>query len=347
MKSFVKQGILFLLAFCAVQVICNLFLFDHLSKRYYHNKHFSTKYQEYLKEAKDCNMIFLGSSRIYRQINPAIIDTTLKDKQIRSYNLGSPATFMPETFYLLDMWMQDNPNPHQTRYVVMELTGIMNIKWINWFSPQSYYYLDKEIMQLVAATQFGNHHQSLIQSIMDFYPFLQGWVFRMIMPPSIFIPTQIPVEYAGLNKDGYFPLEHEMETFHPAGLIERREAFLSDTTVLMHRKETQEKWKQFYTADVLVDYLNQMVQDAHQHNVEVFFVIPPKLKNYKAMAPLAERLEKGRVIDVGNPDLYPELNLVANNFDHGHFNQRGAAIFSKYLADKLKAELNAIAEGVQ
>jgi hypothetical protein len=341
------HGFSFLTAFCIAQVLSNHLLLHKIGEPYYHNKHFTTQYHQYLSAADSFNTVFIGSSRIYRQVNPQIIDQQLEAYDIKSYNLGAPATFMPETFYLLDRFLEKQSKENPVSYIFMELTGITPIKLVNWFAPQSYYYLDISKLKLALNTWFGNPDLSWTKASINAYPFIQGYVVKQILPQSVLGPRLVPEQYTGIHKDGYYPLEHEVGQFHPKGLISRREKFLADTSVLAQRVATQRKWKPENLDETLADDLNQLIDKAAEKNIRLYFIIVPKMRNYSSLAELKDAIVDDRLIDMGNPDEFPQFNLVENNFDHGHFNQKGAALFSDLLAGKIKGQFQKVSERPQ
>lgn len=75
------------------------------------------------------------------------------------------------------------------------------------------------------------------------------------------------------------------------------------------------------------------------HHVKLFFIIPPKLKNYSALTALAARMENHRVIDLGSAEAYPEFYLARYCYDKGHFNSLGAEMYSRILAGKIREKL--------
>lgn len=328
-----------MLAFCLTQVACNHFLLKDRKAPYMHNGQFATQYQHYLTKAAQYNTVFMGSSRTYRQINPQVIDEGLSDLEIKSYNLGAHATFIPEAFYLLEMFIDSQPPGTPVRYVFMELTGINNIKLVNWFSPQSYYYLDKDMLKLIWNTHFHNPDLSRLTALMYTYPYLQGYVLKYIVPLSLMKTYAEADSYSGEQGNGYYPLDVDLRQNQPEKLIARRDAFLKDTMVLLERKSKQSQRKKEDISQAYTDYLNHLIDEAEQKNIRLYYIIPPKLKYYNSLAGLTGHVKDQRVIDMGSYEPYPHLNYARYNFDDGHFNSAGAQLYSTYLAQAIKDRL--------
>ncbi|NNE09310.1 MAG: hypothetical protein HKN20_12175, partial [Gemmatimonadetes bacterium] len=66
-------------------------------------KVFADKLSQFSESDPPCNLLFVGSSRVYRQIRPATFDSVLSAHgiDIHSYNFGIPGTSPFETAYLL------------------------------------------------------------------------------------------------------------------------------------------------------------------------------------------------------------------------------------------------------
>jgi hypothetical protein len=339
LKHFITRAVYFLLAFCLTQVACNHFLLKGRKLPYEHNGQFTTQYHHYLSKADQYNTVFMGSSRTYRQINPQLIDQGLADLQIKSYNLGAHATFIPEAFYLLEMFIDSQPRETPVRYVFMELTGINNIKMVNWFSPQSYYYLDMDLLKLVWNTHFNTPGLPGWTAWIYTYPYLQGYVLKQIMPLSL-MKTYVEADnYSGERGDGYYPLDIDLQQNQSEKLIKRRNEFLKDTMVLLERKGKQMHRKKEDISQAYTDYLNYLIDKAEQKNIKLYYIIPPKLKYYQSLASLQDQVKDQRVIDMGSYEPYPQLNFARYNFDDGHFNSTGAQLYSTYLVQHIRERL--------
>ena len=56
---------------------------------------------------------------------------------------------------------------------------------------------------------------------------------------------------------------------------------------------------------------------------------------YKDLIPFIYQLDHTYWVDLSDPRKFPELYLAKNCFDIGHYNNRGAEIFTKYLAKEI------------
>src|SRR5690554_4110142 len=122
MKQFVVRTLLFIALFVFIKQTINTF-----APYYWGNPWFAPKI-EYLETKKDSlpNVLFFGSSRVYRQIDPSVFDKTfnnLTNNKTKSFNLGAPATFSPQSFYLYENFL-DSKLSQNADLMFLELTSI-------------------------------------------------------------------------------------------------------------------------------------------------------------------------------------------------------------------------------
>ena len=116
---------------------------------------------------------------------------------------------------------------------------------------------------------------------------------------------------------------------------------LKDTTVLNDRVNrrmfTENKYvysKYFNKAHF--EKINKLINLAHEKGIELFFIIPPRLKRYEELFALKSALGDNKVIDLSSVQEYPALYKPENSFDIGHLNRKGAVLFSEYMAIKFQ-----------
>lgn len=109
MKKFIVDIIIF-----TVFLGCIIFLVKHSVPYYWGNDVIAQKI-EYLKsEPEKFNTFFIGSSGIYRHIDPVLFDEIA---QTNSYNLGAPAMFYSETEYIMEHFIKENLNEKEYQVI--------------------------------------------------------------------------------------------------------------------------------------------------------------------------------------------------------------------------------------
>jgi hypothetical protein len=335
-KRFIIKALWFALAFCIVQMVLNGIVLKGIGHPYAHNTRFATKYAHYKEQDNQYNALFIGSSRIYREIDPEIIDSALVDFKFKSYNLGVSATFIPESYYLLETLLGNNSSEASLRFVFVELNDLTPIKMANWFAPQSYYYLDEGHIRLVWENTLTNSNMNGWRKAEFIYPYLQGYLLKhLILLPRWRVKPD-PEVYLGPDQNGFYPLDLEIQQQETPRLIERRNLFLADTTIIQRRIIAQQAGIATKTSQAYIHYLNTLIHKAEDQGVSLYFIIPPKLKNYPAVKATASQLPPGRVVDMGSYQSYPDLYDIRYWFDQGHFNNAGAELYSTYLAEAIR-----------
>jgi hypothetical protein len=335
-KQFIRITLWFALAFCAMQIVLNGFVLKGMGHPFAHNTRFATKYAQYKQSEDQYNTIFIGSSRIYREIDPTIIDSTLSDFNFKSYNLGASATFIPESYYLYEKLIENKSSPTALRFVFVELNDITPIKLVNWFAPQSYYYLDERYIRVVWENTFDNSHMNVFRKAELIYPYLQGYLLKhLILLPRWRVKSD-PEIFLGPDQNGFYPLDLEIQQQETPRLVERRDLFLADTTIIQRRISAQLQEVVAEASEDYIQFLNSLIHKADDQGVSLYFIIPPKLKNYTAVKAMSQHLQHGRVVDMGSYQSYPDLYDIQYWFDQGHFNSEGAELYSAYLAEAIR-----------
>ena len=73
---------------------------------YYGNELFAKKLAYYNKHQENYNTVIFGSSRMYRQVIPDLLDSILIQDNISSFNFASQACFNPESYYLYENFIE-------------------------------------------------------------------------------------------------------------------------------------------------------------------------------------------------------------------------------------------------
>jgi hypothetical protein len=331
--------LLFAAVFGALQFTANLTFLKKIGIPFAHNKRFTTQYDTYVKKDSLINTLFMGTSRTYRQIDPAIIDSVLATEKIKSYNLGATGTFHPENMYLFEEVVQHTSGTAPVKYLFMELTDLVPIEFVNWFAPQSYYYIDAGYLRFVLSSYFEREDFSFFQKIKYAYPFVQGYLLNHLFLVNPLHASPELAIYTGEHQNGFYPLDLDVQQNQKVQLKERYTAFKKDTSALTARLQIQYEQRKPHVNTTLLKRLNQMMARAEQHHIRMYYIIPPRLKEYRDMAALSEHLPENRVIDMGSHADYPDLYLAKYSFDVAHLNSQGAALYSRYLAQAIREKV--------
>jgi hypothetical protein len=103
----------------------------------------SQKFRFFAAHKDEFDTLFIGSSRVYFQISPAIFDRVTRESGLptRSFNFGIGGMYLPETSYLLEQIL--NLKPRNLRWVFIEYDELQT-KWSpeNQTSRRALYWAD-------------------------------------------------------------------------------------------------------------------------------------------------------------------------------------------------------------
>ena len=116
------------------------------------NQYFSTKIN-FLEKKKleKFNLFFFGSSRVNRQIVPSLFDSIVNAKnqlKIKSFNLGSPATFCPQNYYLYENFVKTKESRNM-KYCLIELMSVTPISDFFYHREQTNYWIGAKELRFV------------------------------------------------------------------------------------------------------------------------------------------------------------------------------------------------------
>ncbi len=110
----------------------------------------SQKFRFFAEHKDEFDTLFVGSSRIYFQISPAIFDRVTRESGLptHSFNFGIGGMYLPETSYLLEQIL--NLKPRNLRWVFIEYDE-MQTKWSpeNQTSRRALYWADWKRVSLL------------------------------------------------------------------------------------------------------------------------------------------------------------------------------------------------------
>ena len=110
----------------------------------------SQKFRFFAAHKDDFDTLFIGSSRVYFQISPAIFDRVTRESGMptRSFNFGIGGMYLPETSYLLEQIL--NLKPRNLKWVFIEYDELQT-KWSpeNQTSRRALYWADWKRVSLL------------------------------------------------------------------------------------------------------------------------------------------------------------------------------------------------------
>jgi len=297
----------------------------------------SLKSDHYRAHAEEIDLLFVGSSRIFRQYDPRTFEETAAEKglELDAYNMGAPGMRFFESLAFVD-WILGRPSARR-RWILFELqdpepTANEGLRYtqrnVRWHTPR----LAARATSRVLASQreieeklsesAGHLGQALLRAsnagtALPALRDLFGW--RRIARATTgtgFVPLDLV--RTGDVRRRRAELEHELGK-DPRFFQEKAQAYAAATPA------EAPAW--------MLEELQALVSRAKERGVELVFVIsPPSEENFLALSALSRDPTLPRVF-LYDPGKYPLLYFERGlRFDHNHLNLEGAEKLTELLA---------------
>ena len=344
MKELIKKAFLFILLYLAVARCI-----DFVIPYYFGNPWFASKV-EFLKDEngfKEYNTYFIGSSRFYRNIDPTEFDRAVNKggNDLRSFNLGAPITFPPQSYYLYDNFL-DSEESQNAKIVFLELEEIDTFG-DRLHTQMSSYYVTFPNLIFVLKSVFSNYHLPLEVKLDYGYKYLVGFIENSLhlghFSQSVLQDDYISERHVGPDKTGFFSLDDDLKDKHTKFLFDRKgELSLDTATIDVRAKAISKSFNSpsNYVDEVHLQRITKLIELSAEQGIHLVLVLEPRVGT-KNVVDLYNAIPSSNKIQLSDPLEFPELYFVANSFDVGHLNLTGSKLHSKMLADlylKLLAE---------
>ncbi len=314
------------------------------------------KRQQLVNSGKKFNTLVIGSSRVFRQVNPVLLDSLMgQQHQLNTYNLGINWLFAPESFYVMDQLVTTDNLP--LKCVVIELSKIQFIDYSNLHTARTKYWYNFSdfvfTVRAVANSNFAVHERiatisahgiSYVDQLLNLGYLTEAFHFKTVTKNISAKPVT-----AGIN--GFLPLNETEATTVEENVNERHQKFLQDTSVVTRRYDISVKQFRKFEENpelltrynrVYAEALNERIRIAKSRGIHLVFLLTPRIdqNQYNELIPLFNAINPQHRIEISDARNYPELYLSQNSFDETHLNARGADLFTTLLSEKLSPLLN-------
>jgi hypothetical protein len=313
---------------------------------YWGNQWYAAKIQ-YLESqsGKLPNTYFFGSSRVYRQINPNTFDKIYNkgsNFKRKSFNLGAPATFCPETYYLFEKFIKSDIAT-DVDLVFMELMPVNLISENLMLQERTTYWQNRTDMGFILESVYNNPALSLKEKFKGAKDYTLCYAFNLFdfshLKQKLFIENE-NVDYIGPKNNGYYSLDYNLEITKNEkvrkDLLQRKKAIKLDSIFLKER--VLEIIRNHNSKNINFDEINlkrilTLINISKEKGIDLIFVLPQIVID-KDLITLSKLIPKRNLIDLSDPKKFPQLYYTHNVFDVGHLNDKGAAIFTELLVNE-------------
>jgi hypothetical protein len=305
----------------------------------------------YFEEHKDeFDVVYLGSSRVFRGIDPRIVDAELAAAGVpcRSFNLAVGGMGAFETDYLLQRIA--GMKPARLRWVIFEglafdptfirTENVHAARTVFWHTPAETKYALQATSRLETSlfdklSLAVTHLQLLLWKYAN-YGNGQSYVAAITGENRdpygrALTPDQLD------DGRGYQSLEMLSDKSDEV----LRENLLSNKAGIEAQiaEMTAQRARRPDLSDYDLDALHEQHRAARDMNARLVYLLFAAVPAPFEILALHERGDIPLLFDYYDPERYPRLFDLTLYFDAGHFNREGAALFSKLLAASLAAEM--------
>lgn len=331
MKLFLKKILIFLLVYIlAVQ----LYKMINAPIFYEADAFLEMKNEMLSQEAEKYNTIFLGSSRIYRQLDAEKFDE-FTEKETHSFNFGLPATSNPEIYFIAEKLLEDENFRPET--LLLEVTPYATINRKNFGKVKTYYYLNWDYLKF-SIKNILNPDWGVWKKLYNSFS-LSISVFYSLLDPSVKESNSLK-DYEKIGstmRHGYLSLEQDVREGNTNFLV-RKEKLLKNPKKLNFKvnvalKEFEKPLKKLNVA-AHSQKLNELSQICRDKGIELIFMILPRYSEYVSVLNIKENEKEFEFIELADGKKYPEFYQTGYSFDAGHLNEKGAKLFSEKMAEQ-------------
>jgi len=308
------------------------------------SKQLNSKLGYIAEEQLDPNVYFLGSSVSNRQIMPTSFDALVGDAELKSFNLSIDGTMPPHHFYLLEELMEcDKTIDH----IFMELDGFDHMPPRHFMTTFSkFYFSPRWYGWSMANLIFSNtirFKQKLFMSYKYTRSFFENLFFvsmRYDALKSLSRKSSFSYKVLKRYKDGFMFFgtkftENEVQSRDKQKILDETiETFNTAYKKLPERLESNFIYKYL---------LRKYLKKAAAKGIQLYYIISPRqsvLLSAEELLDIKYSLPADRVIDLADPEAYPQLYKSEWRYDADHLNEAGARNYTKLLAEQFELIIN-------
>ena len=283
------------------------------------------------------DVVFVGSSQVWRQIAPRAFDQELArmGRPIASFNLGLPGMTFAETQHTA-LWVLGR-RPARLRWLVLELRPVLprlhpendlTRRQIQWHSPAAVGLAARALLESdrgpwAKATGLARHLRHLA--------YRQGHVALGLPWLARVLGRTGDVDPASLRADGWDPIDVAART--DPELQARRREFLASVGELPERLRELRAQEPRAALPHELAALERLVARIRAHGVEpVFLISGPAWDRQSEFLDAQRRGAIPALLAYHDPDRFPEHYDPRNLFDFGHLASGGALAYTRRLA---------------
>lgn len=306
---------------------------------------------------KDTDVLIVGTSRTLYGMSPAVFDKIIADRtglNLKSYNLSIPGASLVELADVIENYFATKPCC--VKYLILEPDFSFLDILRQPGSPRAAQFLN--VRNAYDLLQYIRHFNIQPVPELPARDYVRNILFGFAlhyshagMVRSLFDGNQVNYRVHP-NERGFEPASGSLSTMLSTNLEKKEEydLFVSylinffDVGQGFMPKDKREAAEADYILRLVSKYqfdvFLSLIVRMRERGVATAVLRTPQVVHQKYALSFAAQYRRHcasgpPLMDFGNPRIYPELFAPANRIDIDHLNQKGAAIFSAMVANKL------------
>jgi hypothetical protein len=295
----------------------------------------TAKLRQFRDEAQAYDTIFVGNSHVYRHLVPRLFDAEMAERghEVHSYNLAAPGMTFPEMDYVIRQAIEADEGLR--RVVIGASVGwhgheenLQSERSVAWHDARGTWLASTLILHgegsLVQRNDVVNQHLSVFFSRETRHGRALDWLRAHFGHPPP------PFDLSG-HERGFLALDEDPDPsldLRRGQFVRHRAEFRADVKRLRRRGR---EWIALKPSER--DELQDLVHRLRQRGIEVVFFHPPLVD--REVPAWQEAVPEVPYFVFNDPQRFGPLYQVPRRFDRNHMNSRGAAAFTRVLADSI------------
>jgi hypothetical protein len=308
---------------------------------YYGNDSYLVKMELYKADTIPSDNLMVGSSCIFWNLNTPLFDSLLpSDITKTTFNFGGGGTLPPEIYYFVEYLLERESDG--IRSLVIELRDIGRFPDHHRYTLRKRYFMTPRwYLFIVNVTLNGSQNNTLKRNMIARYGMA---LTERLLNIGYFNdlygqPEDQRYKYLKMKENlitrgvrGYLPMHEDREAREENRAD--RDTVLPTILAATYRNAMQHPE---YTSvnTVHLRKLTQLIKECEKRNIHCLFLLHPKHEDevsFREAIALSVHLPAIHVIDVADPDKYPELYLQENSLNRNHFNISGTSFLTTFAA---------------
>jgi len=344
----ILRALLSVLVFAGTLALCALgarSLFEALPGEFLDGDGPAQKLHRLEARGDEVQLLFLGSSRVYRQLNPAVFDARLAERGVSlvSYNLGLPGMRFHEQLYLAERLIEERPPA--LRWLLFELldpdpeleeANLLSRRNIEWHTPGLTWFALRTTLEsprpLPRKLGLGREHLELC--------LLRS--FNAGLGPAALLDLLGGERLGDPTPRGYLPLD--LDPTQTTAIHRRRfQRDLAQNPRLLEERVQAIQQPGAPPGPLLAAEMRSWVARLEAAGIQpLFFLSPPADRNNSDWRALREQGVLPNLFAFDDPAQYPDFYLERSiRFDMNHMDRVGGSRLTRLLAEALAPSLAA------